>query len=147
VDRRQPDEGITVQAEQAGSPTDANSGIGAPGNHGGRDHGRSSDAEPGGYRRPGLGVLAGLGVLLLVAVPAGWSAYFALVSFTGCFIECGEPDTGTGVLWGSLALFFLGLPVLTGLVVARVPLRRGLPWLIGLGGAVTLGGVLAQRVI
>ena len=77
----------------------------------------------------------------------GWSAYFALVSFTGCFIECGEPDTGTGVLWGSLALFFLGLPVLTGLVVARVPLRRGLPWLIGLGGAVTLGAVLAQRVI
>jgi hypothetical protein len=86
-------------------------------------------------------------VLVLVAVPAGWSAYFALVSFTGCFIECGEPEPGTGVLWGSLATFFLVLPVLTGLVVARVPLRRGLPWLIGLGGAVALGGILAQRVI
>jgi hypothetical protein len=144
MDRRQPDEGITVQAEHEGSPKNANSGIGPPGNHDGRGHGRTAD---GAYRRPGLGVLAGLGVLVLVAVPAGWSAYFALVSFTGCFIECGEPDTGTGVLWGSLALFFLGLPVLTGLVVARVPLRRGLPWLIGLGGAVTLGAILAQRVI
>ena len=147
MDGRQTDEGITVQAEHEGSPKYANSGIGPPGNHDGRAHGRSRDAPDGGYRRPGLGVLAGLGVLVLVAVPAGWSAYFALVSFTGCFIECGEPDTGTGVLWGSLALFFLGLPVLTGLVVARVPLRRGLPWLIGVGGAVTLGGVLAQRMI
>jgi hypothetical protein len=147
MDGRQTDEGITVQAEHEGSPKDANSGIGPPGNHDGRAHGRYLDAKDGRYRRPGMGVLAGLGVLVLVAVPAGWSAYFALVSFTGCFIECGEPDTGTGVLWGSLALFFLGLPVLTGLVVARVPLRRGLPWLIGLGGAVTLGAILAQRVI
>ena len=139
-----------MQAEEHDWPRDANGGIEAADaarNHGGHAHGRSLDAEDGRYRRPGLGVLAGLGVLVLVAVPAGWSAYFALVSFTGCFIECGEPDTGTGVLWGSLALFFLGLPVLTGLVVARVPLRRGLPWLIGLGGAVTLGAILAQRVI
>ena len=139
-----------MQAEQEGSPKEADSGVEAteaPGYHGGHAHGRSRDAKDGGYRRPGLGALAGLGVFVLVAVPAGWSAYFALVSFTGCFIECGEPEPGTGVLWGSLAMFLLALPVLTGLVVARVPLRRGLPWLIGLGGAITLAGFLAQRVI
>jgi hypothetical protein len=139
-----------MQAEEHDSPKDANGGLEATDaarNHGGHAHGRSRDADGGGYRRPGLGVLAGLGVLVLVAVPAGWSAYFALVSFTGCFIECSEPEPGTGVLWGSLALFFLGLPVLAGLIVARVPLRRGLPWLIGLGGAVMLGAILAQRVI
>lgn len=139
-----------MQAEREGSPKDTNGGVEATeasGNDGRRGDGRSRDAEDGGHRRPGLGVLAGLGVFVLVAVPAGWSAYFALVSFTGCFIECGEPDAGTGALWGSLATFLLVLPVLTGLVVARVPLRRGLPWLIGLGGAVTLAGILAQRVI
>lgn len=139
-----------MQAEENGPPKGANGGreaTDAPRDHGEHAKGRSLDAKDGRYRLPGLGVLAGLGVLVLVAVPAGWSAYFALVSFTGCFIECGEPEPGTGVLWGSLATFFLVLPVLTGLVVARVPLRRGLPWLIGLGGAVALGGILAQRVI
>ncbi|HEU4543188.1 MAG TPA: hypothetical protein VFR23_18810 [Jiangellaceae bacterium] len=138
-----------MQAEEQGWPNEANSGLEpteAPRKHGGDAHGGSRDAD-GRYRRPGLGVLAGLGAFVLVAIPAGWSAYFALVSFTGCFIECGKPEVGTGVLWGSLATFLLAVPVITGLVVARVPLRRGLPWLMGLGGAVTLAGVLAQRVI
>lgn len=136
-----------MQAEEPGLPNRSTSAVDRPGHAGAPANGGSHAAGDGSYRRPWLGVLAGLSLLVLVAVPAAWFAYFALVSFTGCFIECGPPDVGTGVLWGSLALFLLALPVLIGLIVARVPLRRALPWLIGLGGVVTLGAILAQRVI
>ncbi|HEX6338392.1 MAG TPA: hypothetical protein VFZ85_15635 [Jiangellaceae bacterium] len=139
-----------MRADDKGWPDRANSGIDAaeaPRNHGASAHGRSGDANGGGYRRPWLGVLAAVGVFALVAVPAGWFAIFAIAGFTGCFIECAQPEPGTGVLWASLATVLLVLPVVVGLIVARVPLRRGLPWLIGLVAAVALGGILAQRII
>ncbi|EHR53723.1 hypothetical protein SacmaDRAFT_5607 [Saccharomonospora marina XMU15] len=107
----------------------------------GKDH---SDT---GRSRRRKGALAGLAMLLLVAVPAGWCAFLAIVSFTGCLIECGEPQPAPGAMWAALTAALLSLPLITGLAVSRVPLRRLWPWLIGLVGAVALGALLAQRVI
>jgi hypothetical protein len=105
---------------------------------------RGRNAKP---RRGGWGLLAGLAVFGVVAIPAGWSAYFSLVSFTGCFIECTEPAPGVAAMWASMAILLLALPIATGLIVARVPLRRGWPWLVGLAGLLLLGATYAQRVI
>lgn len=105
------------------------------------------DRRAGGRSRRGIGVLAGLAMLLLVAIPAGWCAVLAIVSFTGCLIECGEPAPARGALWATLTAVLLSLPLITGLAVARVPLRRAWPWLASLVVAVALGALLAQRVI
>lgn len=86
-------------------------------------------------------------MLLVVAVPAGWCAFLAIVSFTGCLIECGEPEPAPGALWAGLSAALLSLPIITGLAVSKVPFRRVWPWLIGLVGTVALGALLAQRVI
>ena len=73
-------------------------------------------------RRPGLGLLVGLAVLVLVAVPAAVSAYFSLLGFVGWN---SDPEPAVGALWGAIALLLLALPVLAGLVTAGVPLWRG----------------------
>lgn len=99
------------------------------------------------YRRPGLGILAGLVVLLIVAVPAGILVWFALLAFSGCFIECSQPQPAVGALWGGLAIFLLALPVAAGLLVARVPLARGWPWLVGAATLILVGALYAQRIV
>ena len=114
-----------------------------------RGDGNTGRGGDGKYRRPGLGVLAGLGVFLLVAIPAGTSAYLSLLSFTGAcfFAQCAEPEPGVGATWAALAMFLLALPFAMGLFVARVPLRRGWPWLVGFAGLLVLGVTYAQRVM
>lgn len=61
-------------------------------------------------------------MLVLVAVPAATCAYFALLAFVGWQ---SDPEPAVGVLWAGIALLLLGLPVVTGLVVAGVPRRPG----------------------
>jgi hypothetical protein len=56
------------------------------------------------YRRPGLGILAGLAVLLIVALPAGVLVWFAFLAFSGCFIECSKPQPAVGTLWAAEAV-------------------------------------------
>ncbi|MDQ1535861.1 MAG: hypothetical protein QOE58_254 [Actinomycetota bacterium] len=71
-------------------------------------------------RHPRLyGTLVGLGVFALVAVPAAWSGFFAITFFSGCFLECSEPDPLWGAVYALSALFLLAMPVITGVLVAR----------------------------
>jgi hypothetical protein len=71
-------------------------------------------------RHPRLfGTLVGLAVFALVAKWALWSGFLAVVGFSGCFIDCSEPDPLLGAVWALFALAFLALPVITGVLVAR----------------------------
>lgn len=97
--------------------------------------------------RRGWGLLAGLATLAVVAVPAFWSAAFAMWSFSGCFLECRDPEPAVGLLWAAAALALLAVPVLVGTAVAGVRSRWG--WLaLGIGLAVAaLGTTAMQRVV
>ena len=81
-------------------------------------------------KRPLAGLAVGLGVLALVAVPAGFVAFAALVSFSGCFIECSEAEPLVGVLYAAIAMLLLAIPLVAGLVTARVLTAPG--WRIAL---------------
>lgn len=85
------------------------------------------------------GLAVGLGVLALVAVPAGFTAFAALVSFSGCFIQCSESEPVIGVLYAALALLLLAVPVVAGLVTARVLTAPG--WRIALTIAALIVGL------
>ena len=75
-------------------------------------------------RRPLLGVLAAAAASTVVAVPAFWTGVFAYASFSGCFLECGEPDPGAGLVWSGLTLLLLAFPVTVGLLVGGAGGRR-----------------------
>jgi hypothetical protein len=91
------------------------------------------------------GIAVGLGVLALVAVPAGFTAFAALVSFSGCFIECSEPEPIVGVLYVAIALVLLAVPLVAGLVTARVLTALG--WRIALAiAAIIVGLSLGGRI-
>lgn len=89
-------------------------------------------------RSPVLGIVVGLAVLAIVAVPALFTATAAVAGFTGCLIECSEPepDALVGALWAAVTLVLLSLPVGAGLVAGRVGSARG--WLVVLGVALGL---------
>jgi hypothetical protein len=91
----------------------------------------------------GLGV--GLGVLALVAVPAAYVAFGAWVSFSGCFIQCSESEPVVGTFYAAIALLLLAVPVVAGLVTARVLTAAG--WRIALTiAAVIVGLSLGGRI-
>jgi hypothetical protein len=91
------------------------------------------------------GLAVGLGVLALVAVPAGSIAFAALVSFSGCFIECSGPKPMVGVLYAAIALLLLAVPLVAGLVTARVLTALG--WRIALTiAAIIVGLSLGGRI-
>ncbi len=72
-------------------------------------------------RRSGLlGILAGLVTCALVAVPMVYAAMFAVAGYTGCFLECSEPEPLVGLMWTGVTILLLALPVVTGVVAARV---------------------------
>ena len=58
-------------------------------------------------------------------------AFIAMVSFSGCFLECSEPDPFGGVLTLSAALILVAAPLL----VAWSILKPGSPAGSGGGGA------------
>lgn len=95
----------------------------------------------------GMGVLAGLAVLLIVAVPVSVAAFFAAVSFSGCFIECSQSDPASGALWSGIVIVGLALPIVTGLSVARIPFVHLWPWFLGVTALAVVGFAYAQRVI
>lgn len=76
-------------------------------------------------RRPWAGVAAGAVTLAVVAVPAFWTGFFALASFTGCSLECHEPEVGVGLLWAAVTALLLALPIAVGLVVSGARRSRG----------------------
>jgi hypothetical protein len=96
------------------------------------------------------GVVVGIGVLALVAVPATVTALFALASFR--YSE--PPEPSVGVLWAGISLLLLTLPVAAGLLRVRKqsPPRSTAPshrWLAtGLAAVVLIGGWrLLQTVV
>jgi hypothetical protein len=70
--------------------------------------------------RPLAGLGVGLGVLALVAAPAGFTAFLALIGFSGCFLGCSESKPMVGAFYAAMALILLAVPVVAGLVTARV---------------------------
>lgn len=92
------------------------------------------------------GVVVGIGVLALVAVPAVVTAFFALASFR--WSE--PPEPAVGALWAGITVILLSLPIAAGLVTARakrVQSPRG--WLIIALAATVLIAFwrLIQRVV
>jgi hypothetical protein len=71
-------------------------------------------------------VLAVLVTCVVVAYPLLLAALFTVVEWTGCFIECREPDPNPvgAVASGMVALLLPGLPVLVGVLSWRGSSRR-----------------------
>jgi hypothetical protein len=86
---------------------------------------------------------AGIAVLALVALPVAVSALAAMVSFTGCFMGCQDPEPLNGALLLGLTLLLLALPLVAGLVTAGVLRARG--WRIALIAALLLLGWQLSR--
>jgi len=80
------------------------------------------------------GLAVGLGVLALVAVPAGFIAFAALVRF-----QWTEPEPMVGVLYAAIVLLLLAVPLVAGLVTARVLTAPG--WRIALTIAALIVGL------
>lgn len=79
-------------------------------------------------------VLAVAVTLVIVAYPVTIAALFVVVEWTGCFIECREPDPNPvgAVASGMVALLLLGIPVLVGVLSWRGSSRRLLAVFAGL---------------
>lgn len=85
-------------------------------------------------RRPRAGLGVGIAVSALVAVPVGLSVFLAVIGFS-------EGGPWIGVLFTGIVLLLLALPVVAGLVTARVLTASG--WKIALGiSALGLGLLL-----
>jgi hypothetical protein len=63
---------------------------------------------------------------LIVAYPLFFLALVAVIEWTGCFIECREPDPNRlgAAAAGLVALLLLGLPVLVGVLSWRGSSRK-----------------------
>lgn len=81
---------------------------------GGTGGAASEEKRPPGVRHVS-GLVAGLGVLAAVAVPAFITALLALASVT--YSEPAEPAVGT--LWAGITVLLLSLPVAAGMLVSR----------------------------
>ena len=64
-----------------------------------------------GHRRPLVAALTGVVGLALCAIPVFWTTVFAVAGFTGCFLECSEPEPAVGLLWGGIALLIGAVPI------------------------------------
>ena len=86
-------------------------------------------------------VQAVLAVLLgwvIVGYPVFMLAVVAMVNFSGCFLECFEPDPWAGSVAAGAALLLVAGPVLVGWSV----LRPGSPaWKYGVGAVAVLAVV------
>ncbi|WP_153393703.1 hypothetical protein [Ornithinicoccus halotolerans] len=92
------------------------------------------------------GILAAVLALAVVGLPAGQVALLAVFSWTGCFIECGDPEPVVGLMWAGLSMSLFSVPVVVGLLVAGKPFRRIWPRLLVVAAVVLGGLVLLQRV-
>lgn len=71
-------------------------------------------------------VLAVSVTALVVVYPLFFAALFAAIEWSGCFLECREPDPNraVAVAAGLVAILLLALPVLAGVLAWRGPSRR-----------------------
>jgi hypothetical protein len=69
-------------------------------------------------------VVAGLGLLALLAYPIGVLGLLAYSAFTGCFLSCSTPQPGTGLVWSAIAVVLLALPLAVGMSIAGARSRR-----------------------
>jgi hypothetical protein len=89
-------------------------------------------------------VLAVLLGWLIVGYPAAVLAFIAMVSFSGCVLECTEPDPIGGVLTLGAALILVAGPVL----VAWSIVKPGSPaWKFGAGAAFVLAAAFLFGVL
>ena len=93
-------------------------------------------------RRPVVAAVTGIVVLALCAVPLFWTAAFSVAGFTGCFLDCNEPEPAVGMLWGSIALLLAAAPVLAAALAGGYQVRVALPT-----AAVVSAGLLAVVVL
>ncbi|WP_127131923.1 hypothetical protein [Georgenia sp. SYP-B2076] len=70
--------------------------------------------------RVGWGVVTAAILLAVVAVPALGALYLAWSGFTGCVLECAQPDVGVGLLWTAVTVGLLAVPGVAGVLVCRV---------------------------
>ena len=69
-------------------------------------------------------MVAGLGLLALLAYPIGVLGLLAYSAFTGCFLSCSAPQPGTGLVWSAIAAVLLALPLAVGMSIAGARSRR-----------------------
>lgn len=81
---------------------------------------------------------------LIVGYPAAVLAFIAMISFSGCFLECSKPDPLGGVLASGAALILVAGPVL----VAWSILKPGSPaWKFGAAAVAVLAAVFLFGVL
>ncbi len=89
------------------------------------------------------GLAAGVIAALVLAYPILWMGFVAVISWSGCFIECGTPDRGQailllaiiGVLLADIGLWavsgFRRFPRVLTLIAAGPVVILGVAWLAG----------------
>lgn len=71
-------------------------------------------------RRPvWWGVLLAVAGWAALAIPMTWALLAATVGFTGCFIECSEPDPAIGLFGVTALAVMVAAPVLAGIALVR----------------------------
>lgn len=101
------------------------------------------------------GVLVFVLLLAAVALPAGFSALAALLSFSGSSLYAdgeSQPEVAAGLGWTAVALLLLALPVVLGLTVARVRWlpehrRRNTGWAVVVLVLFVAGSAYLSRVV
>lgn len=89
------------------------------------------------HRSPWWGVAVTVTGWLLLAFPAFIVFLLAGVSFSGCFLECGPPETGDGTALVVILVAMIALPPLVGMAIVRDSRRwwqaTGLTFLAAVG--------------
>lgn len=83
---------------------------------------------------------------LLVAPVVAFTGAMAAVFWSGCFLECSEPDHGSAIAAGAVALVFCGIPVVVGFASARGS-RRLILWATVTGVVLVAGTVLGSQLV
>jgi hypothetical protein len=71
-------------------------------------------------------ILAGWALLI---IPMFWALVLAAAGFSGCFIECSQPDPAVGMVGATAVAIMAAAPVLAGIAL----IRRSRTWWIATG--------------
>ncbi|WP_147264092.1 hypothetical protein [Desertihabitans brevis] len=86
----------------------------------GRPRHPAGEARGDARRRWVVGISTAVLLLAVVAMPVFYAFVLAVASFSGCFLECTEPNIGAGVGLTVAIVVLLALPVVGGVAVARL---------------------------